>query len=126
LNYTITIEHDLKLIKYKHDGLLEAKDIGYVWENELLKMKEFTQMEYNLFSDYSDAKLKIPTSFLPELMTFMKKIRFIVEGKKQSIIVADPYSTAASLIFENEVIKEAGFEVKVFSTKEAAFNWITS
>ncbi len=125
MNYTITIENNLKLIKYKHDGLLVAEDIGYVWENEFLKMKEFTQMGYNLFSDYSDAKIKIPTSFLPELMTFMKNIKFIVEGKKQSIVVADPYSTAASLIFENEVNKEVGFKVKVFSTKTAALNWVT-
>ncbi len=126
MNYTITIDHELKLIKYKHNGILLSEDIGYVWENELLKLTEFTQMGYNLFSDYSEAEFKIPTTFLPELITFMENIKPIVYGKKQSIVVNHPYSTAASLIFENEVTKRVGFLVKVFSTKEAALKWILS
>lgn len=124
MNYQIDIDHKQKLIRYKHSGNLQSQDIGYVWENEFLKMDEFTHMGYNLFSDYSDATINIPTTFLPELMAFMKAISPIVIGKKQSIVVADPYSTAASMIFENEVNKEVGFLVKVFSTREAALSWL--
>ncbi len=104
--------------------MLIAPDIGFVWENEFLKMVEFTHLGYNLLSDYSDAKFNISTAFLPELMEFMKAIENIVKGKKQSIIVADPYSTAASLIFENEVNTKVGFLVKVFCTRKAALAWL--
>lgn len=126
MNYNITIDHQSRLIRYKHSGTLEQQEIGYVWTNEFLKMREFTQLQYNLFSDYSDAKFNIPTSFLPELIAFMKEIEPIVRGKKQGIVVDDPYSTAASLIFEHEVNKAVGFQVKVFNTHKAALNWLLS
>lgn len=125
-HYTINIDHQQNLIKYKHSGILIPEDIGYVWEHEFLKRKEFTELKYNLLSDYSEAKFDIPTSFLPELIEFMKAIAPIVKGKKQSIIIEDPYSTAASLIFENEVNTQVGFKVKIFSTKKAALAWLKS
>lgn len=124
MKYSIDLEPKHKIIRYKHSGIIKAEDIGYVWENEFLKMKEFTELKYNLFSDYTDAVLEIPVEFLEELMKFMLGIQSIVKGKKQSIIVSDPYSTAASLLFENEINKSIGFLVKVFTTKEAALNWL--
>lgn len=126
MKYNITIDHQARIIRYKHSGTLEQQEIGFVWENELLKMKEFTELGYNLYSDYREAKFNIPSSFLPELIAFMKAIEPIVRGKKQGIIVEDPYSTAASLIFEHEVNKAVGFQVKVFNTPNAALNWLQS
>jgi hypothetical protein len=124
MKYTIDIDHELKIIRYAHSGIIQAEEIAYVWENEFLKMKEFTELKYNLYSDYSKAKFDIPVEFLPELMEFMESIKPIITGKKQSIIVDDPYSTAASLLFENEVNKEIGFLVKIFNTKKAALEWL--
>lgn len=125
MNYTIEVDHTLKIIKYKHSGVIQAEHIGYVWESEFLKMKEFVELKYNLFSDYTDAIIDIQVDFLDELMEFMQSIKHIINGKKQCIIVSDPYSTAASLLFENEVNKEVGFLVKVFTTKKAALRWLT-
>jgi hypothetical protein len=124
MKYTIEVDHKLKIIKYKHSGIIQSEEIGYVWENEFLKMKEFTELKYNLFSDYTDAVLDIPVDFLDELMSFMQSIQFIIEGKKQSVIVSDPYSTAASILFENEVNEKVGFHVKVFTTTDAALKWL--
>lgn len=124
MKYSIKIDHTNKIIRYKHSGIIKQEEIGYVWENEFLRMKEFTELRYNLFSDYSEAIFDISVDFLPELMNFMKSIEPIVKGKKQSIIIADPESTAVSLIFENEVNKQVGFMVKIFSTKKAALDWL--
>lgn len=125
-HYTVSIDHEKKIIRYKHSGILVPENIGNVWEHEFLQKKEFTELGYDLYSDYSESKFDIPTSFLPELIEFMKAIQHIVKGKKQSIIVEDPYSTAASLIFENVVNAKIGFKVKVFSTHNAALKWLTS
>jgi aminoglycoside phosphotransferase family enzyme len=95
-----------------------------VWQNEFLSRKEFTQLGYHLLSDYREATFQLPPAFIPELINFMKSIRHIVEGKKQSIIVEDPQSTAASLVFENQVNAEVGFRVKIFSTPQAALQWL--
>lgn len=124
MTYSIHVDHKNKIIRYKHSGLIKPEEIGYIWENEFLKMNEFTSLKYNLLSDYSDAIFDIPLEFLPELMEFMKKVKPIVEGKKQSIIIGDPESTALSLIFENEVNREIGFLVKIFNTEKAALDWL--
>jgi len=123
MKYSIKIDHHLKLIRYKHSGLLKSNDIELAWK-EFLGMEEFTELKYNLLSDYTDAEFDIPVDFLPELIEFMQNIKPIVEGKKQSLIVTGPFTTAASMLFETEVNKEVGFLVKVFSTEEKALEWL--
>lgn len=123
MSYTIRLDHDLKIIRYKHIGTISSEDISYAWE-EFLNMKEFTEQQYNLFSDYRDATINIPLSFLEELLSYMNKIKHIVKGKKQCLIVSDPQSTAASLIFENEANTKIGFIVQVFSTEDAGIKWL--
>jgi len=123
-NYTINIDHKLRIIKYTHSGSIKAEDIGGVWE-QFLTMKEFTQLKYNLFSDYSNGTFQIPHSFLPELMEFMHSIKEIVRGKKQALIVNDPHNVATSMIFESKANKEVGFIVKVFTTQTSALRWLS-
>lgn len=123
MEYRIQIDHSLKIIRYKHSGLLKANDIDLVWR-EFLNMKEFTEMKYDLFSDYREASFDIPVDFLPELIEFMQNIKHIVKGKKQCLLVSSPNTTAASMLFETEVNKEVGFLVKVFSTEERAMEWL--
>ena len=123
-DYTIDLDYDHKIVWYKHTGVLTHEDIGHVWENELLTRKEFTEQGFNLFSDYSDARFDIELDFLPVLMGFMKSIEHIVKGKKQCLIVSDPFSTASSVLFENKINEEIGFEVKVFNTEQAALDWL--
>lgn len=55
----------------------------------------------------------------------MKNIEGVVRGKKQALIIDDPYSAAGSMIFESDVYKKVGFNVKIFSTEEAAIKWLT-
>ncbi|WP_297089526.1 hypothetical protein [uncultured Draconibacterium sp.] len=124
MNYSVTSDHSRKLILYKHNGILEEKDIGYVWVNEFLKMPEFTAGGYNLLSDYTEARFKMTPNDVSLIVDFMRNIVDIVNGKKQGIVINDPFSTAASLLFEQEVNREIGFRVKVFSTKEAALKWL--
>ncbi|MDD2196295.1 MAG: hypothetical protein PHE03_08510 [Bacteroidales bacterium] len=123
MNYSITIEHELRIIRYTHSGLIKAADIGEVWQ-QLLAMKEFTQLNYNLFSDYRNGDFQISHIFLPYLIEFMRTIESIVKGKKQALVLNSPRNVAISMLFEDEVNKEIGFNVKVFTTEASALRWL--
>lgn len=121
MKYSIDIDHELKIIRYRHAGIILGKDIEMVWQ-ELIKIKEFTQLKYDLLSDYRDGDIQIPVVELPQIIEFMRSIEEIVRGKKQALIVDHPKSVARSVIFQNSVNREVGFIVKVFSAETAALN----
>ena len=125
MNYSISVDHELKIIRYKHAGTITADDIGQAWQ-ECLGMKEFTQLKYNLLSDYRGGKFDMPIKKVKEVVGFMVNIKDIVKGKRQALIVDDPFSTASSMMFEADVYKEVGFIVNVFTTENAALNWLLS
>ncbi|SMO67129.1 SpoIIAA-like [Saccharicrinis carchari] len=123
MKFSISVDHDLRIVRYTHSGLITKEDIGEAWA-ELLTMKEFTQLNYNLLSDYRKGKFEIPLDALPEIIEFLHTVKHVVQAKKQALIVNDPYSVAASILFLEKVGKETGFEVQVFSTKVSALNWL--
>lgn len=123
MNYSISTDHKLKIIRYKHAGLINSEDIASAW-SVFLSLNEFTQLKYNLLSDYSNGKFNIPIEEIPKIVEFMKVIKDVVNGKKQALIVDDPYSAAASMLFEESVYLEVGFKVKLFSTETAALKWL--
>lgn len=125
MKYSISINHELKIIRYKHSGLIDAGDIGKAWK-EFLTIKEFTILKYNLLSDYRNGKFQIAIRYLPEIIDFMRAIENVVRGKKQALIVDEPYSVAASMLFEAEVNLQVGFKVEVFTTETAALKWLTN
>jgi len=125
MNYSIFIDKTLKIVRYKHCGLITSDAIEEAWA-EFLKMPEFTQQQFNLLSDYRNGKFDIPIDFLPEIINFMRAIEDVVRGKKQALIVDEPYSVAASMLFETEVYLKVGFKVKVFSTEKSALKWLLS
>lgn len=124
MKYSYKIDHDLKLVRYRHSGLIYAKDIEEAW-SEFLTLKEFTALKYNLFSDYRNGKFQIPLEQIAEIIKFMRNIENFVRGKKQALLVDEPYSVAASMLFEEEVTREVGFNVQVFTTEQAALKWLT-
>ena len=124
MNYSIHIDHKRKLINYKHSGIIKAEDIEEAWR-DFLEMKEFTQLQYNLYSDYRNGVFQIPRNSLPDIIEFMRRIEPVVKGKKQALIVDEPNSVAASILFENRVNEEIGFIVAVFSTEESALKWLS-
>jgi len=124
MNYTIKIDHKLKIIRYSHSGLIERKEeIGKAWE-ELLSLKEFTELNYNLLSDYRNSTFNLPFEDIGLIIDFLYSIKHILNGKKQSMILDDPKSTAMSLLFEIEIYKKMNFSVKIFSTEEGALSWL--
>lgn len=122
-NFSIELIHDLKLVKYIHSGLITADDIEAAWA-EIIKIKEFTDLDYNLLTDYRMGKTSIKTSGKKRALDFMKGLEKIVRGKKQALLMNDPLTVALSFIFQKEVKKTTGFNIKIFSTYEKALLWL--
>ncbi|MCL3781936.1 hypothetical protein EMN47_16240 [Prolixibacteraceae bacterium JC049] len=124
MSYTLELNHHKKFIAYKHCGNITRDDIGEAWE-EMLKMPEFTQEKYNLFSDYSEGVFIGTPKDVKLVSDILFELKDMLKGKKQALILSEPMSTALSILFEGEINERIGFIVKVFSTKEAAQEWLT-
>lgn len=123
MNYTITPDHELKIIRYTHSGKINKEDIGKAWE-DLLNMAEFTHGSYNLLSDYRNATFNMDIDEVYEIVDILEGMGPILHGKKQSLIVRDPYSTAGSILFEEISQRKLKFKIKIFSTPDAAVSWL--
>lgn len=125
MDFEITLDHQNKVVHYRHRGIITKENIGCAWK-ELLKLKEFTDLEYNLFTDYREAKYDIDLNEVHEITNFLATLEPILNGKKQAMLLKDPIDTANSLIFEELVSSKIGFIVQVFCTKEAALLWVVN
>lgn len=125
MGFFITLEPEHKLIRYRHTGTILGQDLDAAWM-QILGLKEFTELGYNLISDYSGSVFNMPLEKADEIVEFLKTINPIIMGKKHAIVVDDVYSTAASLFFEQHVTQQTGFLVQVFSTEPVAMAWVCS
>lgn len=123
MNYNITPDHELKIIRYTHSGNIKKEDIGQAWDI-LLHMEEFTRKGYNLLSDYRNAVFDMEMDEIYEIVDILESMGPVLYDKKQSLIVKGPYSTAGSILFEEISHRKLKFQIKIFSTSEAAINWL--
>ena len=125
MTYTIQLEHNTKIVKYVHKGTLDKSDIGEAW-HKFLVIPEFTSKEFNLLSNYSEAKFDLCLEDIDLVCGFLGELEHILRGKKQAIVINDPLSTALTMLFENKIYEQIGFNVGVFSTEEVAREWLAN
>ena len=123
MNFTISIDHEKKIVCYKHTGKIKIQNLGMAWD-QILQLEEFTSKKYNLLSDYRQATFDMEIDQVQEIIDILQEMGPVLHGKKQSIIVTDPYSTAGSILFEQLSMQELEFKIKIFSTKKAAIEWL--
>ena len=123
MKYSISIDHELKIVRYKHSGLINVEDICEAWK-ELMTFEEFTVLKYNLLSDFRNGKFQIKIGYLYEAINFLQSIETIVRGKEQAIIIEEPYSVAISMLFMEMAHKQVGFNVQLFTTEMSALKWL--
>lgn len=127
MGFDIKLDHERKLVYYKHEGFIKREEIGEVWR-QILSLKEFTEMSYDLISDYRYGKF----DFIPNddnitvIDNFFISIKHILKGKLEAVILDDPFSTAVSMLFENKYENSIGFKIKIFSSHQAAYKWIAN
>lgn len=121
--FSIAIDHHFKIIRYKHTGSIKKEDLDAAW-SELIQIKEFTQLDYNLLSDYRESKFDIPLTSIDAILEDMKPMKPFLEGKKQSFIIDDPMSMAIAMLFMKDAFNKIGFKIESFSTEKAAVAWL--
>ena len=125
MGYSFEFDEKNKLVIYRHSGLIERHEIGEAWQ-ELLKLEYFTRKGFNLVSDYRGGLFAFSLSDTGTINQFLYSIRHIINGKKEAVIADDPVSAAISMLYEVMPMDGIDFQVRVFSTEEAAMNWITA
>jgi pantothenate kinase len=123
MDYSITLDHEYKIVIYKHNGTIDSKDIGVVWK-EILQLPEFSKMGYNLLSDYSDANLHFHIEKTKRIDEFLESVKHIINNKRNAVVVKNPHCTAISFLYESKAWDKFNFKVKVFYTLESAYNYL--
>ncbi len=123
MSHSIKIDHEKKYIHYSHQGKISRKEIGDVWI-ELLKMNEFSKGKYNLLSDYRNGVFDFKIENIDTIEDFLKANQDVLKGKKNAVIVDNPNETVIAMMFENKMQIEINFNVKTFSTLNAAIKFL--
>ncbi len=121
--FSILIDHDNRLIRYRHSGFLSLEDVGQAW-NKFLMMSEFTEQNYSLLSDYRNSTFVGKANQVNDLIAILMDLKPIIDGKKQALLIDNPINTALSILFESKVYSKTGFMVKTFTTEKAALEWL--
>jgi hypothetical protein len=117
------VDHTLKFIRNTYSGIITKEDLNNVWHH-LLSLKEFTELKYNLLSDYRDSRFEIALEEGSGMLQFLMSIKDILNGKKEAAILKDPKDTALSMSLAMKTYAKVGYIVELFSTEEAALNWL--
>jgi len=123
--YNLETDKNLKIIRYTHSGLISRKELGTAW-TEILQKDEFTKSGYNLLSDYRNADFDFTVDETDVIWDFLESIKHILNGKRESVITDKPFTTAISMLFEKQLYSKMGFNIKIFSTEQAALHWLSS
>ncbi|KAF0128403.1 MAG: hypothetical protein FD155_3275 [Bacteroidetes bacterium] len=123
MNHSFEINHEKKYIHYRHSGTIERQDVRRAWE-QLILMPEFSRENYNLISDYRDAKFAFTTKDIPIVDSFLISLKDILKDKRNAVIVDGPNETLFSLMYETTASKKLDFHIKTFTTLESAINFL--
>jgi len=125
MGYTIEINNRLRIIEYRHEGNIVRHELGEAWQ-DLLKILEFTQEGYGLLADYRKATFDFVVEDTDVIDDFLLSIKDVLKGKKEAVLVDNPFATVISYLYEKKTQKKLGFTVKTFSTENAAIRWLSS
>ena len=121
--YLLEIDHSAKFIRNTYNGVITKEDLRQVW-TQMLGLKEFTLLQYNLLSDYRNSNFNIDKTENNKMIEFLLSIKDILNKKKEAAILNNPKDTALSMMLQFEVYKRIGYSVQLFSTEDAAIKWL--
>ncbi|MBU2556359.1 MAG: hypothetical protein KJ578_01110 [Bacteroidetes bacterium] len=123
INYRVIVDYNSRLIHYTHWGKATRKSIGEAWK-QIIDMPEFADDAYNIFTDYSKCSFDFDWSSQAFIQAFLNEYKTMLQSKKQAIVIEDPKSTAISMLFQEPLKHKFDFQIKLFSTHEAAMHWL--
>jgi hypothetical protein len=122
MSYQIDIITEGKYVHVIHRGII-TKDIVIEIVEKLYHMPEIRELNYNLLSDFEQAKVVLQSSDIKEVEHALKVDFPIMNHNRNAIIATSPMVAAASLALEKS-FSELDVVFKTFSTLEGALNWL--
>lgn len=110
-------------------GILEAKFEGSVYLKEILdyiistKNNKELPRDLKIITDASQASYNFSYKELQNIVIENKKSLKQYNSITDAIVVTDPNTTAISMLYQ-ELEKTKKYKFKIFSTKEAALDWL--
>jgi len=122
--FVFSLDVNNKFVVYRHTGLLTIDEIVLALQ-KLIGIREFLSAGYNLLTDFSHAEFDFKYDNANSGWEFFEANQKIFMNKKGAIVTSTPVPTAYSMMFELDSFKKFGYQVKVFSTEEAAVKWLS-
>jgi len=119
----IVIDHEKKAICRYFKGLIKTDEICESWQ-QIITMPEFTNLGYNLLTDYAEAEFDFPISKTEDIWKCLDNLKNLLTNRKEAIIAVTPFNTAVNMLFEKDSYRLLNYWVKTFSTREAAIDWL--
>jgi hypothetical protein len=122
-NISYSFIHDKKLIIEVYQGTISA-DMFYNHQNELLNDPEFDPT-YSYFTDIRKSVIQLTDEEREKLYEYMRVLSTNNQNpRKIAVLTESPSEVVEAFMYEVETGKSSPVTYKIFSTKEAAFQWL--
>ncbi|MEB3161863.1 MAG: hypothetical protein VKK80_01425 [Prochlorothrix sp.] len=121
MDYIYSIDPEQRLITERYQGVVTIHNIKNAIQT--LAADPLFCPDYSSLVDLRVCDFKFDLQDLEELLSCHHQVFGITEGKT-ALVVNNPRDTALSVLFKNYV--DGARQIDVFSTCEAAQDWLTS
>ncbi len=120
---TYHFNKELNIYETKYTGLLTILNIIDHY-NRIAKNNKLPKI-LNTIIDCREAQFDIKTNEINYTKEAVKSALNKYEKIKEAIIIDKPYETAIATLFKNYNAYLKSYSFKIFSTEEAAINWLS-
>jgi hypothetical protein len=117
------IDKKNKLLIEKYEGELSIDDM-IAHKEEELNDPDF-EPDLDVITDITNANFTFNLSIIKKYTDYLIEKGYLIGGSNCAIIIATPHHATNSIKFI-ELLKEIQNNIDIFSTYEAAMNWIMS
>ncbi len=117
------VENGKSIISCGYKGPIELKDIAGDWQ-KVIAHEKFNDIDTHLLFDCREAEFAFSLDECHGIESFFAQFSDVLIDKRIAIIAVSTLNTAFAIYIEYKLKFGFGFDIKVFSTKEAAIEWI--
>jgi hypothetical protein len=121
---TSHINRDTGIIETIYEGKVTFEDvIGYI--NELRNFEKFPK-RLLILSDSTHGRISFTAEEDQLIAGIVRQYAPSYQLIKDAIIIDDPRTTAYSVLYRNAAASIPNYQFEIFSTRQAAINWLLS
>lgn len=121
--YTVTYLNDYNLIEIAYKDILNKKDLHHALEESAVVAN--TYQVFHFLADCTKLEGGHSVFDLYEIISFLDKMN-LTHRMKEAIIFESNAQVIANVLFFETTARNRGFNVRIFTEREEALNWLTS